>query len=423
MAIEAKTIRGDYRYNIARLLSDYAFFGIGFGLMDPNTIIPAFAGQLTDSQILIGISGLLMPLGWLLPQLFAARPVSQATRKKGWMVRPILISRVGVITGALLITLLPPMQKGAILVVLFATCLQFAIGDGIGSVAWFDIVSRAVTNQHRGWMFGIGQVLTAIGMLPAAELARYILGPTGPAFPDNYAMLLLLSGLLLLAGGLNLAMLREPPVEKVEKALPLHSYLPYLGRLWQNDPAFRRFLIVRGTVSLSFLATPFFIGFALAHSGLDPEVVISSAMVIGTLSKPMAALVMGWLYEHTGSKAVIQLLTCSAIAAPLSTLLALVGPGWISMVSFAAVGITGAGFSTGYMNWLMEHSPEEKRAVYIGLSNTVNGITVAAPLLGGVLLEATGYAHLFGVALALGAIGAWLAFGLEEPRRSHSPAR
>lgn len=58
-----------YRRNFGALLADYSFFGVAMAFVNPNTVLPAFVRQLTDSPLLIGLNGTIQTAGWLFPQL------------------------------------------------------------------------------------------------------------------------------------------------------------------------------------------------------------------------------------------------------------------------------------------------------------------------------------------------------------------
>jgi MFS family permease len=77
----------------------------------------------------------------------------------------------------------------------------------------------------------------------------------------------------------------------------------------------------------------------------------------------------------------------------------------------------------GWMNFVLEHAPELDRPKYVGLTNTLNGVTTLFSTLGGLILAWTGenYVFLFVVTLA-GLSLAWpLALRLQDPR--HTPPK
>ena len=67
---------------------------------------------------------------------------------------------------------------------------------------------------------------------------------------------------------------------------------------------------------------------------------------------------------------------------------------------------------------MMELVPETERAIYMGLTNTLNGIVTLLSVLGGLLVDWLGFAGLFATALVLCLIAYVLATGLPEPRET-----
>ena len=74
----------------------------------------------------------------------------------------------------------------------------------------------------------------------------------------------------------------------------------------------------------------------------------------------------------------------------------------------------------GFMNYLLELAPPGHRPTYMGLSNTLGGLLVIVPMLGGWLLQATSYPVLF-VAAAVGPLVAWvMAMGLPTSHQTEN---
>jgi hypothetical protein len=77
----------------------------------------------------------------------------------------------------------------------------------------------------------------------------------------------------------------------------------------------------------------------------------------------------------------------------------------------------------GHMNYLLEMSPENKRPIYIGLSNTLTGATIVVPLLGGTLVNLISYEPLFIVTLLCIAPALTMTVRLSDLRRRAQTTR
>jgi MFS family permease len=69
------------------------------------------------------------------------------------------------------------------------------------------------------------------------------------------------------------------------------------------------------------------------------------------------------------------------------------------------------------MNYLLELSPENKRPIYVGLSNTLTGGVIVIPLLGGTLVNLFSYEPVFIVTVLCIAPVLALTRKLSEPRK------
>jgi MFS family permease len=65
---------------------------------------------------------------------------------------------------------------------------------------------------------------------------------------------------------------------------------------------------------------------------------------------------------------------------------------------------------------LLELAPEGERSLYLGLSNTVLGVVVLISGLGGLVVDAFGFAGVFALSIGLSVVAYILASGLPEPR-------
>jgi hypothetical protein len=83
------------------------------------------------------------------------------------------------------------------------------------------------------------------------------------------------------------------------------------------------------------------------------------------------------------------------------------------------IGVGNAGLMLGWMNYVLEIAPPGHRPTYTGLTNTLTGVLIPVPILGGWLLQSTSYPTLF-IAAALGPL---LALGLTRAlaRASSTP--
>jgi MFS family permease len=404
-----------YRRNFAALLGDYVFFGLGTTFAGLTTVLPSFIGQLTDSKIIIGLLATLGSGAFMLPQLVFANLVTNKPRKKpyfnigGSFSRPLyLLYGIALWLGLARSPLLA-------LVLIFVVQIAFWIGDSLCTVAWFDVLTKAMPPDRRGRLLGSAQITGAVLAVGAGAIIAALLGEGGPPFPYNYAALFILASAFLLMALSSWSFVVEPiePGQAGERTR-WRDYLPHLIETLRQDHLFRRLIIVRLLAGFDSLAIGFYILFATGELGLPPETVgvFTAAQTIGGV---VASLALGAINERLGTHRVIQVATALALTAPLVALgvlwlpirgavLATTVYAWV----FLVMGAVASSTMLGFFNYVMELSPAAQRPTYIGLFNTVGGALVVLPTIGGWLLQATSY----GVLFALTAITLAIAFGL-----------
>ena len=84
---------------------------------------------------------------------------------------------------------------------------------------------------------------------------------------------------------------------------------------------------------------------------------------------------------------------------------------------FVCIGAALSSNMLGFINFVLELAPAAERVTYIGLTNTLSGVLLIAPIVGATLVQLFSFNGLFvATALALAA-SLMLSFGLVEPRR------
>ncbi len=408
-----ETLPPHYTWNFTVFLVDYVCFGIAFTLVSLTSVLPAFVRQLTPSAPVIGLVNTVFTGGWLLPQLAAARLINDKPRKKPYLLAGLSGRLVfWVIALALLAGL---SRYPAAMLLLFFICLGlWAATDGFASVAWFDIVARAIPLKRRGRLIGTGQIISGLAGIGAGALVGLIL--KHHAFPDSYTLIFALAGLVITPSTVALALIREPPPDNVARQTTGQVKVRWLAPL-VADRTFRRLVLCRLLIGMIGLASPFYVVHAADVLRL-PQSTIGVFVVAQMAAGVVASAVLGPISERWGPRYVINVGSAIAAAGPLFALAAhLAGGGLLARTYpfvYVTLGVINNAGMLGFFNYLMEIAPGEMRPTYIGLSNTIVGTLTLAPIVGGWLLEATSYAVLFGVAAALVAAGFVLSLGLRS---------
>jgi MFS family permease len=425
--MERDSVSEDYpnfRRNFASIAGDWVCFVIAMAFINYTSVIPSFINRLTDFAPLIGLVITIANGAWLLPQLLAANHVASRARKKPFVIALALIGRPMYLLVALVIFLTGGAYPWLLLAAFFLAETIFSTTDGLSSVAWFDIMSKSIRPTRRGRLFSTAQITGGILAMVAGVAVRHILGPSGPAFPDNYGLLFFVCVVFLFMSLGSFTFVKEPVHEAQAERQSWRAYLPRLVALLRGDEQFRLINIVRLLTGLGSLALPFYVVYATDILQISDEYVglFVSAQVLGGV---LASVAMGYLNEKSGSKIVTQLTVALALSTPVLALLIHYWPppgaiaAYVYALVFVLIGANYSGYMQGFMNLVLEMAPPDERPVYVGLYNTLGGtLVIILPLLGGVLLQATSYPILYGAA-ALGMTASLvMSFKLAEPRKA-----
>jgi hypothetical protein len=164
-----------YRRNFPYFFVDFVLFSVALGTMGMNTVVPDFVRQLTNSEILIGLSGSIFTVGFTLPQLVIARYIVRTPNKKWWFVGPNIPTRFVMLIFAFVTVALGPDKPELILIAFFISYCIASFGDGLVGVPWADLITSSLDERRRARMLGFGQALTALLMLGIAPLIALIL--------------------------------------------------------------------------------------------------------------------------------------------------------------------------------------------------------------------------------------------------------
>jgi len=409
--------------NFILLATDGILFFAAFAFIEPNAVLPAFVGSLTGSGIVIGLVTAVRSGGWLLPQLFAANYIEQQPRKKPILLRYGLISRLAVIVLALVTYYSGADNPTATLVVFFFLFLTFNICEGVGTVAWVDIVAATIPAAKRGALFSAMQFFGNLLGLGAGLLVRSVLSNRGILFPQNYGILFALAAVVYGLEYIALYKLQEFPATVTAPRRTLSAYFQGMPQLLRKNPYFPRVAAIRVLVGCSGLLLPFYAVYGQRLLHLEPGI-IGSFVFLQTAGNSLGSVIFGRMGDRRGNRMVIQSTAAVTMLAPILAWLALrlVGrvpaplPAYVYAAVFVLLGISYSGVMIGFTNYLLEIVNESERPSYYGLLNSLNAMTMFLPLLGGMVIGVASFYTALLLGIILLAAGFGLSLGMAEPR-------
>jgi len=422
----------DSRRNIFAFTGDISIFIVGTYFIPATTVLVGLASQLTDDKTLIGIVGMTWSVTWFLPQLFAARIVRGKRKQKPYLMIPSLIGRNAFLLIALWLMVTQAQAPILTVWVLIGCIALFNVFDAIAGVAWFDMMSRALSPRMRARSVSVGQFIGGIIGIGAGLIVQRVLAPDGLPFPQNYAFIFGCTWLCMAISLVIIAFMRENPMAEAEqKHAESTAFVATLKHAVRTDELFRKVLIVRVLTGMQLMAASFYLVFAKEQLGLDDSATgtFNIALIIGGIG---GIALFGWLADRFTSLSVIRAAGSMQFIAPLIALLfalahlvvpELAGVALIGFVMiFVLQGAIEHSLVLGVVGYLLDSAPERHRAMYVGAINTLSGVVALSPVIGGVWIDALSargnaqlaYIMLFVVVLLCVGTGLWLSFKLPK---------
>jgi MFS family permease len=408
-----EAVRKTLKYNITVNLLDGAFYGLGWGFGSVGTIITLFVSRMTHSALLIGLIPAIHSVGWQLPQLFMANSVARLRRYKPMVMWMTIHERLPYLGLALVALFMVTLGNKAALGLTFIMLIWQGLGAGFTANGWQTMIAKIIPSDWRGTFFGAQAAVANVLISMAAIAAGYILYKVHD--PLNFAICFTLTIVGMGISMVFLGQIREP-VDN-EKTIPEHQPSPWKGGLeiLRGDKNFSAFLVVRLLSQFATMGFAFYIVYGLRRFGMS-DLTAGFLTAAVTLTQMVANIVMGWLGDRLGHRA---MLIAGSVAVTLSSLMAWGAPSlnWMYLV-FILSGLANVAYWTIGMAITTEFGTEETRPTYIGLSNTlVAPFTIIAPLLGGWIADTAGFQATFMISAVGGLVTAGLLFWLvRDPR-------
>lgn len=408
-------IERDYRWNFAVNAMDGTSFWFGMSFISASIILPLYVSHFTANPLLIGLIAFLSTAGYLLPQLFTSNAVERAPRKKYFPVNlGFFLERVPIILLVPSTYFLAVSQPVAALAAFFLLYAWHTFGAGLIIVGWQDMIAKIIPVERRGRFFGITNFAgNAAGILGALAVP-FVLNKY--AFPMGYVISFSVAATLIVVSWVFLALTREPAVYSSKPRVSQIDYMRSLLGILRRDRNFRMYLLSQVIFSLSGMATGFLVVYTVQTWHL-PDAQAGGFIIALQIGLALSNLFFGFLADRKGHKLNLEIGTGLII---LSLVLALVAPSpwWFFAIFFIRGAVNAAGFISG-ISIVYEFADAENRPTYIGLANTIPGISAAfAPLIGGWLAGSVSYQAMFIAAAAI-ALTSWvlLRFTVAEPRK------
>lgn len=399
-----------------------ATFQAGSSAVDSATIVASLVYHLTGNVYAIGAASAVLRLGWLLPQAVVGFLAQRARRRMpfymvGAFGRAICL---GLVAALLAVTTDPPAAWTAGGFLLLWTLYAFI--SGIVAVPYNDIVGRSIPSGARSRMLALrffGGGTLALGV---AAIVRHLLA-TETVY-TAYALTFALACALMLVSSVIFVSAGEPPTPSSSIPAP-DGFGAFAKDGWDvlmKDDRFRLFLFTQWLGGATLMALPFYV---VAATGLGLRIedvaILLGAQTAGSLASNGA---WGRIGDRLGKARLLAVVGVLRLAVPLGALALLttvgVGGEWTLVgfaVLFVAIGALINGMTIGYLGYLMEISPEERRPAYSAYFNALSSPAALLPLVGAFIVDEVSLEGVFVIAMIAAAAQLALIRRLERTER------
>ena len=385
------------------ILNGWAVF-TGDGFLNVSVVVSGFAARLGAPNWVIGLLPAIAAGGWMLPQLLVAARV-RALPYKLPVYRSAAGLRAGAYVAMVLIAALLADRPALCLSLFVLAMLVNALASGISGLPFLEVVSKTVETGRRAHYFGTRNLYGGLLAFGAGLLVRWILG-SGLAFPYDYALIFALGTVAYTFGYWVFGRIEEPP-DPPQEAQGLRGELLAIPETLR-DPHFRAFLNVRLLLAGASMAEPFFAVYALRELNY-PAATLGIFVMALTGAAPFSNVVWQRIAERKGSRRIIRYAAFFYALAPLyAGAVGLLGLGsWAYLGVFILTSEATQGFNLGHTNHLLNIAPAHARSRYIGTLNTLVGLALFTPVLGGLVADAAGYGPVFVLSAVFSAAAWW----------------
>ncbi len=388
--------------NGLRHAASLAMTKVADGLIDPKLVLSWLLMSLGAPAVYAGALVPIREAGALLPQIaFAGWVQGMAQRKWAWV-----LGSAGQGGCAVLIVLCALTLEGSAAgLAICASLGGLALFRSLCSVSYKDILGKTVGQARRGAITGLAGSASAVGVIVFAVLLISGLAQ------DRFAVILAITLAAVLWG---LGALVFSTLHEVDSAPNGTMTAPF--SVLRNNPVLWRFIIVRGLLTATALAPPYFV---ILGGGEDANALGGLGALV--LASALASLLSSYVWGRFSDRSSRQVLMLTGIVGALAIMfavgLAIAGLAqaiWAMPAALFVLMIAYHGVRQGRSTYLVDASPENQRSAYAAVANTVIGVLL---LVAGV---AGGGAALFGPKMVLvlfavmAAAAAIIAYGLPE---------
>ncbi len=398
-------------------ISNGAVYLTARAFIDPETLLPAFAVDITGGSVLwVGVLNALFQAGWFWPHIFNSRYLDSADRL---MPHYRTAAAIRVACCALMpvaVYLFGSSNPEAALILCGILLFGLSSAGGFGLGPFMNIVGDAVPAQWLGKFFGTRSLVGGLLAFGAGFWIKHMLSSqSGVPFPNNYALVFAIGAALMAVSVGLFWFVKDQPRKSASRILPLRLHLARGARMIRENTNLRRLGIARALYGAALgLSFPFVVPYAIKVLGM-PVALAGILLSMKVITFSLSNLLWSHLSDNHSNRLLLTIISVVVISVPVATMLSgllsatpiavvmgvTVTP-QLLLVILACIGVGGAmsGTPLGCNAMLLEMLPERRSSVFIGFFFLMLLPTAAVPLIGALVIGAN---NRFGLGMGLAA--------------------
>ncbi len=271
--------------------------------------------------------------------------------------------------------------------------LLFALSGAFAGVSYSDIVGKSFDRAVRKKFFVYRQFLSSIGILISAFIVKQLL--SNIPYPQNYQTAFLTAGILLFIASIGFMTLHEKASQISNSYKNVFHVLKSIPYEIRSNKTLKNFVIVSNLIGVSFVLTPFYVGF-IKNTYTITNNEIGNFLLVQVLGMIFSNLLWNKIVSKISFKGIIKIAVILLASLPILTmLLSLLGNIEYYYFIFFLVGSAISAQKIANEGVIIEISNEANRPLYVGIIGTLNLTIAFFPLLLGLSFEIIGYFPIF----------------------------
>ncbi len=386
MQISAKRSKINFR----SFLWHTIFLALASNFMDVNTIIPSMLVKAGGNSVLLGFLTAIMLGGSSVLQLVFAPMLSKKQLKLKYLLLGINLRVAALIFISLMFFFSASLTNNTIILLIFVFISIFSFSGSYASISYTDILGKSIRQESRKSFFSIKEMVLSMGILLSAIAVKYLI--TKYNYPNNYAVLFLIAGLLLLISSLGFWNLKEMrSINPVKKSLI--DFFKLIPKEINKNANLKYYLLIINTLGLGISVLPFLILFAKDNFNLSFNL-IGNILLFRISGNIFASTVYYKFSKKINYKVLLKIALFIGSSIPVIALLQSNNQYYFQFI-FILSGIFASLFKISNNGILLEISTNENRAIYAGISGAGKIFTMIFPLIAGVIIYYFGYNMVF----------------------------